>query len=253
MESEEAVLPAVDQAVSSPQDQATGNQDTGQDQATSYHESRFTSIDPSTLPDELKPLYKSLDTDYRHKTQEVAALRSKAEAFDMVRPLMDNLSQLQNQLSPQDYGPESIMTGLTGEQILYKIIEDPAFLQNVIDERAQGIANQLVSPYAEQSLEMETRQVVQDVISRYPDLPQYEQSIVNLMEKNADLGLEDAYKIASYERARQEGVNQGVQTAQRRGQSGQPTGSSAPVKSANQPKSVFEAFEQAKRQVGWQG
>lgn len=52
-------------------------------------EESFTDIDPETLPPELKAKYKSMLSDYTKKTQSIADVRKKAEAFDQVRSRSD--------------------------------------------------------------------------------------------------------------------------------------------------------------------
>lgn len=44
----------------------------------------FTGFDPSTLPEDLQVVYKSMQADYTRKTQEVAEIRRQAEAFSEV-------------------------------------------------------------------------------------------------------------------------------------------------------------------------
>jgi len=52
-------------------------------------EESFSSIDPKTLPPELQAVYKNMQADYTKKTQPVAELRKKAEAFDKVSSRSD--------------------------------------------------------------------------------------------------------------------------------------------------------------------
>ena len=47
-------------------------------------EESFSSIDPETLPPELKAVYKNLQADYTKKTMSIADMRKKAEAYDTV-------------------------------------------------------------------------------------------------------------------------------------------------------------------------
>lgn len=47
-------------------------------------EESFSSIDPKTLPPELQALHKQLQADYTKKSQSIAEVRKKAEAFDRV-------------------------------------------------------------------------------------------------------------------------------------------------------------------------
>lgn len=47
-------------------------------------EEQFSTIDPNTLSPELKAVYKNLQSDYTKKTQSVAEMRKKAEAYDTV-------------------------------------------------------------------------------------------------------------------------------------------------------------------------
>lgn len=50
------------------------------DDRTENEEAKFTGVDPESLADDLKPIYKSLQADYTRKTQEVAQQRKDFEA-----------------------------------------------------------------------------------------------------------------------------------------------------------------------------
>jgi len=47
-------------------------------------EESFSSVDPKTLSPEMQAIYKSLQSDYSKKTQSIADVRKKAEAYDQV-------------------------------------------------------------------------------------------------------------------------------------------------------------------------
>jgi hypothetical protein len=47
-------------------------------------EEGFTNIDPTTLPPELQPVYKSMQADYIKKTQSIAEAKKKAENYDKI-------------------------------------------------------------------------------------------------------------------------------------------------------------------------
>ncbi len=49
----------------------------------------FSSVDPETLPPELKAIYKNLQADYTKKLAPLADMRKKAEAYDQVRSRSD--------------------------------------------------------------------------------------------------------------------------------------------------------------------
>ncbi len=74
--------PVTGQSVQAPVSTPSQNgQASGQEQSAPA-EDTFSSIDPNTLPPELKAIYKNLQSDYTKKLQPVAELRKKAEAYD---------------------------------------------------------------------------------------------------------------------------------------------------------------------------
>lgn len=65
-------------------------------------EDSFTHIDPASLPDDLQPIYKSLQADHTRKTQQLAEMRKRYEALDeyggpeMAQEALDWVASLQN-------------------------------------------------------------------------------------------------------------------------------------------------------------
>lgn len=79
LESDASGSPAVEQAPAAPTPQ--GDQTPTEAAAPAPPEDSFTTVDPSTLPLELQPIYKSLQADYTRKTQGVAEQRKLYESF----------------------------------------------------------------------------------------------------------------------------------------------------------------------------
>jgi len=56
-------------------------------------EKRFSKVDPNSLPEELKPIYRSMQSDYTQKTMEAAKLRAEAqEVLNAVKEFEDTLN-----------------------------------------------------------------------------------------------------------------------------------------------------------------
>lgn len=77
--------PAPVHPVEQPTEQATAAPETQAqvDQGATPEDTSFTSIDPNTLPEELKPIYKSLQGAFTRKTQEIAELRKQYDGLDV--------------------------------------------------------------------------------------------------------------------------------------------------------------------------
>lgn len=70
-------------------------------EGTTSAEDAFTNVDPSALPPELQPIYKSLQADYTRKTQSLAEQRKQYESFgdpERVAQAVAFVDQLQNPL-----------------------------------------------------------------------------------------------------------------------------------------------------------
>lgn len=97
-----SMTPADDGASHEPDDEITpdaGDGDEGQDTSTGNSNGTpeggeaqgFTSVDPSSLPEQLQPIYKQMQADYTRKTQEIAETRKAAEAYQRFRPHLDRI------------------------------------------------------------------------------------------------------------------------------------------------------------------
>lgn len=82
-----------------------GSEETPQSNGDSEPEDKFSSLNPEELPDEVKPIYKSLQADYTRKRQADSAKVKELEA---------RLDQL---LNAQEPGEEEDLSNLTPEQI----------------------------------------------------------------------------------------------------------------------------------------
>jgi len=78
--------PAANPAAQEPAEQAQGTVQTNGSEAAGAapSEETFFSGDPNSLPPELKQAYTNMLKDYKSKTQSIADVRKKAEAFDQV-------------------------------------------------------------------------------------------------------------------------------------------------------------------------
>lgn len=244
-----------DQAPTSPESgQSADSQTPTIDQApeaTDQPES-FTSVDPSTLPPELQATYKSLQADYTRKTQNLAEINRKAAAFEEVMS-NPNLSKMVATASTQPgESPAPQETPMSGEELLVKILDDPQALFDIVDKRAEEIANRKLEPLSEKVYSKEADTEITRLSQKYPDFLDHESQIVETMEKYGLDDPESAYKLVTYDKIEQKGVDRGVQVTEARIKGAQPESSTAPVVKAGKM-SFQEAFEQAKRSQGWTG
>lgn len=256
-------MPTDGQVDSTPQDQEGQAEDTqaaevgqaaGADTEvnTQTTDDTFTSIDPSTLPEELKPLYNSMLKDYRDKTAGVADIRRKEAEIDAI--LNDpQIQSLLNQDTPVQ--PPQAEVPLSGEQLLLDILDNPQKLQEMI----QAEASKMMAPLQQDFTSRQMGELVQKLGTEYPDLGNYEQAIADRVSKyglsgsnsnEAYQSLVDMYKIVSFDSVKQKGINQGVATVTKRNGMAQPQATAAATEPVNQKaKSIWEAFEQAKNSL----
>lgn len=254
---------ATSQAVETPTtDQVIGSQDTGTDQATGTDESSVSDsevttteesfTDPSKLPPELQATYKSMQADYTRKTQGLADVSKKAEALDV---LMNNpqfnafMKALEEGNQPKRETGEIDTSQMSGEELISKLVENPSMLRSLIQQEAKT----LVDPIAESYYADKAGAEIQRLRSAYPDFQNYESDIVSMIESGEVNSPEAGYKILSWANVKQQGINEGIKTVEKRSGSTQPPSSNAPTSPTGKYGSVLEAFEAAKQLTGWKG
>lgn len=239
---------------SNDQVQGTDTSTVNDDVSTQAIEESFTSVDPKSLPPELQGTYKSLMKDYTQKTQGLSEFRKKADAFDTLMSndqftrLMDMVNNIPQQQTQHDAGPP---TSMSGEELLLEILEKgPERLNELIEQRAKA----LIDPLADDIYAEKAQKEYQELLKQYPDLPQHEDDIAKVIEKsNYTLTPHEAYKIVTYDKVKQQGINEGVEVATKRSHAAQPDSSKAAVTPSNRPLSVQDAFKQAQEALGWTG
>lgn len=216
---------------------------------SSNPEESFTGINPAELPEELKATYNSMLKDYRTKTADIATVRQQATAFNelMNNPqfskVMENLSNPSEPVAPAPATP------LTGDEFFDKLIEDPTYLDKMIETKAR----ELIDPIAKKIYDSEAGQQINEMRTKYPDFQANEPKIAELIGKYEGLSLEEAYKLSTYDKAIQTGVNKAKELEAQRGNAAQPDKTNSNVEPSKAFSSVREAFEAAKRSAGWTG
>jgi hypothetical protein len=173
----------------------------------------------------------------------IADLKTKAEAYEELLPYLEQIMQQPEQQKEQP----------TGEDILARIKEDPTYLDKLVEEKAK----QLVDPlYQERNMAEATKQY-NDFLENHPDLPEHEDVMIPLVtpvsQGGKGLSLEEAYKVATYDKVLQKGIDKGAETVKKRDGAASPQTSTAPVRSDKRPRTYDEAYQLAREQTGWTG
>lgn len=71
-------------------------EETDKSETVSDKEQEETFFDPNTVPEELKPAYKQMQSAFTKKTQEIAESRKALENFERYKPLIEKLNDPQN-------------------------------------------------------------------------------------------------------------------------------------------------------------
>lgn len=243
--------PAVDQSLNGnptpTTDQATGTDESANDSTVENKEESFT--DPSQLPEELQTIYKSMQGDYTRKTQELSSFRTKAEQLDalMSNPRFNQVLENLSGEATKTQAPELDISQMSGEDVLTKIVEDPSFLAKMVRQEAQALVKPVSDSYYQDKAEAE----ISRLRSAYPDFKEYESDIATMVEKRG-YDPEDAYKTLTWGKMKQAGINEGVKSVEQRKEAAQPDTTHAAV-TGNKAKTVFEAFEHAKKIHNWNG
>lgn len=212
----------------------------------------FTNVDPKTLPPELQSIYKSMQADFTRKTQDIASSKEKAEAFDTLAS-NPQFSKLMEVLGGQAAPQATEISQLSGEQLLEKIIEDPNYLQDLIKQEARKQVEPLELKYFQDVAAKELVQLDQKYsVEKYGDTSfrALQPKIAELVDKG--YGAEEAYKIITWDSAKQKGANEATATLTKRNKDAQPSSKAADVVSAAKSfNSVREAFNDAATQHGY--
>lgn len=95
-----------------------GEDEDGEDSEVTEDQESFTHVDPNSLPDELKPVYKSLLADYTRKRQAESAEKREMQSK------IDELTRQVQEAKSQANGGQELMMGLTPEEISNMSLEE---------------------------------------------------------------------------------------------------------------------------------
>jgi hypothetical protein len=221
------------------------------DQAEASKPVSITDID--SLPEELQALAKQLQGDYTRKTQELAAVRGKADAFEELSnnpgfvSLMENIEKYGSPVPPAIQEAPA----MSGEEWLLKAIEDPNFVKNMIREEAQKIVDERVSPLTDREARSASEAEITRLSTKYSDFNDHQDAIAEMIEQSKyTLDPETAYKVLTYDSVRSKGVEEGARVTETRVKAASVSGSKAQVQTPVLYKSMAEAYIAAKKAHG---
>jgi|MDSZ01.3.fsa_nt_gb succinate dehydrogenase/fumarate reductase flavoprotein subunit len=134
----------------------------------------------SSLPEEAQKLMANLRADYTRKTQELSAQRKEVEA-------------LQKSLMNSDFN-KTIDELAGGETVELDPYDNASFEARIQQEVARRMQEMMAPIRQEQELNTK-RQALETFKSQNPDLMDYRDEIVPLLQSNQALSLQDAYYI----------------------------------------------------------
>jgi len=133
-----------------------------------------------SLPEEAQKLMANLRADYTRKTQELAAQRKEVES-------------LQQSLMNSEFNKtiDDLAGGETVELDPYDNASFEARIQQEVARRMQ----EMMAPIRQEQAQNQKRQALETFKSQNPDLMDYRDEIVPLLQANEALSLQDAYYI----------------------------------------------------------
>ncbi len=161
--------------------------------------------------------------------------------------MMENIEKFGSPFAP----PPTPEVKMTGEELLLKMIEDPDYFWNEVDRRAEEKARTYVTPITEREALSETNAEVARLSNLYPDFIEYGDAIADVLERsNYSVDAETAYKIATYDKVRTIGREEGAKTTEARVKSATSTSSQVSVKPTLKNPTMAEAYAAAKKALG---
>lgn len=183
-------------------EQGPGEEESGQDEGSSDSDT-FTKIDPSTLPPELQPVYKSMQGDYTRKTQAVAeekkATQRDIEIAQQVLADPDVQELLKSKYQQQGQPTQTAPQGQQSEEEVdvSKLTPEEAFERAVdmkVNERIKELDGKY-TPVQEMLVNQHCMSQVETTVSQlnqltkengYPPFENYRQAIVDQLKTPAD-------------------------------------------------------------------
>lgn len=163
---EPQALPAETQTTEQP---TSGSADSG---------ASFTNIDPSKLPPELQPIYKSMQADYTRKTQETAEIRKRNEVAEQLFANPDIQRAIYQTLYPQASQPvaqppakeEEDLSQLSEEELFERAVETK--VSEKLEEFKAALEPQQKFVY-QQNLQSAMTNAIETMRKKYPDFDNY--------------------------------------------------------------------------------
>lgn len=218
------------------------------------------STDIKDIPEALKGIHKSMQADYTKKTTELAdqrkALESKASAFDELTnnpqfsEILDNIQKFGTPTPPKN---QTQIKELTGEEVLLRILENPRYLDQLIEEKARAIT----SPLTEKEAEREANTVYATFTEKYPDFKEYdselEEFVKGLPESVSQAQVislvESKYKALSFDKLQEKNDSLEKDSKREKAASLSRTTSAKPTPSQGKM-SMHQAFQLAQKEHG---
>lgn len=192
-----------EQASSEELEEASDNQDVN-DQ--SDNSDSFSSLNPDELPPELQAVYKQMQRDYTNKTKEASDLRKKAELYDQLQQ-----QELMQERFPTK--PANEIQKTTIDRLYSKMNVDPSQLTHeqhqqmqvwadFMAEEIQSAINQHVVPIQNQVMTREKVDELKQLRSKYSDFNDHIPEIRKILQQNPNMSYEYAYKVATFDQAK---------------------------------------------------
>jgi hypothetical protein len=216
-----------------------------------------TFFDPQSVPEELQPAYKQMQSAFTKKMQRIADSRKKIEAYDAfsANPIaeMQRLAeQYGYQLSP--YGQQQTQ----GQEPQEPQTWDDVY--KVAEERAMAKLEQRFAPLLQQVTKMKQNDIERQLSAIDPTWQQYEDDMRSNLKQHPSLANDPAmlYRVSVPQEVLESKATQAaLKKMEQKGQATKVSGTSTTTKQPggfpNKAMSFNEAVRQAKRQIAEQG
>lgn len=149
-------------------------------------------MDPSTLPEELKPAFVKMQGSFTRKMQAAAAVLKKADAFDNVIRMPGFKEFIEAQQNGTSYTPPAAKRAPESAGGKGSRAESP--IRKMIREELQGI----VGPVKEKVENRELREEFETFKSKYPFYKNFEPQLREVLSENPHWTYEQALSVVAF-------------------------------------------------------
>lgn len=207
-------------------------------------------FNPKDLPEQLKPVWQKMQASFTQKMQVAAAASKKAQAFEN---LVGN-PRFRAWLEEEYKGVKPNTSSSTDTSSDRKSTGKGGGIRQMIREELSALVGPLQNKVAELDNSykgVRTEKEFEKFESKYPFYEPYKEDMKAVLEENPALSFEQALAVVVFpDLLKKVGSGLGKQTSKKRANIAKPNRTSLKETTDDVPKSVFDAYTLAKKQLG---